>query len=165
MVSQVATSLRDALAQKMQELEEGIRGVDEDAAGRRPAAGEWCVKEVLSHLCKDEGESLVHNLRRLADEDTPLIGFASGLPFYTAKRQGMRVAELLAVVRGQYDEMASFVGGLSDEQLGRKGRVPILRDTPIGEYPTLAQFAGAMINLHLNDHINQIRDARQQAGG
>jgi len=142
-----------------------VKRVGEEAAGRRPGEAEWCVKEVLSHLCGDEGVGVVSNFRRFIDEDTPLIGIVTGLPYYTPKRQAMTSEQLLAAVRGEYDEIAQFLGGLSDEQLARTARVPFLKETPLGEYPTLALFAGVIVNFHLNDHINQIRTAAQRVGG
>ena len=119
---------------------------------------------MLSHLCGDEGDSVVAMLRRFLDEDTPLIGIVAGLPYYTPQRQGMAVSELLSVVRERYRAMAGFLAGLTDEQMGRKARVPLLKETPLGEYPTLALWAGALINFHLPDHTNQIRTARAEIG-
>ena len=161
MVSAAATSLRDALRAKIQEIEEAAAGIGEEAAARRPSEGEWCVKEVLSHLCGDEGVGFPAGLSRFVEEDTPLIGVVAGLPYYTPKRQGMTVGDLLSAVRSQYQEMAGFLAGLTDQELARKGRVPLLKDTPIGEYPTLGQWAGAIINFHLMDHVNQIRTCRK----
>ena len=161
MVSAAATSLRGALEEKMKELGEALEGMNEEDAARRPADGEWCCKEMLSHLMGDEGESFVTGLRRFVDEDTPLIGVVAGLPYYTPARQAMSLSELRAGVWRQYEEVADFIGGLSDEQLGRKGRVPLLKETPIGEQPTLGQWAGAIINFHLMDHVNQIRNSRK----
>ena len=161
MVSAAAVSLRDALNQKLSELEEAVAGVSDAEAGQRPSEGEWCVKEVLSHLSGEEGESAVSRLRQFVEEDMPLIGVVRGLPYYTPRRQAMSVGDLLAAVRSQYTEMAEFLAGLSDEQLQRKGRVPILKDTPLGEEVTLAQFAGAIINFHATDHVGQLRKSRQ----
>lgn len=165
MVSTAATSLRDSLGQKMRELEEAVADVSEEVAARRPGDAEWCVKEVLSHLCGDEGQGFSVNFSRFIEEDTPLIGIVTGLPYYTPKRQAMTSDKLLSTVREQYGEIAQLLGGLSDEQLARKGRVPFLKETPLGEYPTLAQFAGAIISFHLTDHINQIRTAAQRVAG
>ena len=162
MVSQAAMSLRDALGQKLQELGEVLDGMDETKAGQRMAEGEWCCKEVLSHITGDEGESYVAGFRRFLDEDSPLIGVVVGLPYYTPARQAMSLTELRAGVWKQYQDVADFLGSLSDEQFARKARVPLLKETPIGEYPTLAQWAGALINVHLVDHINQLRSTRQQ---
>src|SRR3972149_5511815 len=142
MVSVAATSLRDALDQKMRELGETLEGMTEEDAARRPADGEWSCKEMLSHLMGDEGESFVTGLRRFVNEDTPLIGVVAGLPYYTPTRQAMSLSELRAGVWRQYQEVADFIGSLNDEQLGRKGRGPLLQETPTGEQPTLAQWAG-----------------------
>ena len=164
MVSVAATSLRDALEQKMKELGETLEGMDEGNAARRPADGAWCCKEMLSHLMGDEGESFVTGLHRFLDEDTPLIGVVAGLPYYSPARQAMSLSEMRAGVWRQYEEVADFIGGLSDEQLARKGRVPLLKETPIGEQPTLGQWAGAIINFHLTDHIGQMGKVREALG-
>lgn len=165
MVSQTGASLRSALEGKLHELGEALEGLDEASAAHRPADGEWCCKEVLSHLMGDEGADLTAGFRRFVDEDTPLIGIVTGLPYYTPARQAMPLTELRKGVWEQYDRLAEFLGGLEPEQLERQARVPLLKDTPIGEYPTLAQFTTTLLNFHLADHINQIRTARQRAGG
>jgi len=164
MVSVAATSLRAALAQKMKELGAALEGMSEEDAARRPADGEWCCKEMLSHLMGDEGESFVAGLRRFVDEDSPLIGVVAGLPYFSPARQAMSLSEMRAGVWRQYEEVADFISGLSDEQLARKARVPLLKDTPIGEYPTLGQWAGAIINFHLTDHIGQMGKVREALG-
>ena len=148
----------------MKELGEALEGMNEEDAARRPADGEWCCKEMLAHLMGDEGESFVAGLRRFVDEDTPLIGVVAGLPYYSPTRQAMSLSEMRAGVWRQYEEVADFISGLSDEQLGRKGRVPLLKETPIGEHPTLGQWAGAIINFHLTDHIGQMGKVREARG-
>ena len=165
MVSVTAASLRDKVEQRLSELDEALAGMDEGKASERSAEGEWCCKEVLSHLMGDEGESYVAGLRRFIDEDTPLIGVMVGLPYYTPARQAISLAEMRAGVRRQYQEVADFLADLSDEQLSRKAQIPLLKDTPIGEYATLAQWVGALLNLHLPNHINQVRNARQALTG
>ncbi|TMB66215.1 MAG: hypothetical protein E6J43_10690 [Chloroflexi bacterium] len=56
-----------------------------------------------------------------------------------------------------YGGMGAFLSGLSEEQLSRKAQVPLLKETPLGEYPTLGQLAGALINFQ-NDHVQQLRN-------
>src|SRR3972149_10997735 len=133
MVSVAATSLRDALDQKMRELGETLEGMTEEDAARRPADGEWSCKEMLSHLMGDEGESFVTGLRRFVNEDTPLIGVVAGPPYYTPARQAMSLSELRAGGWRQHQEGGGFIGSLSNEQPAHKGRVPLLKETPIGE--------------------------------
>ncbi len=152
-----AVPLQQQLDAKVNEIKQVVGAVGEEKGARRPADGEWCVKEILSHLCGDDGHNFMDWYTRFIDEDRPLIGIVSGLPYYTPARQSMTVSDLLSQVESQYQQVAQFLGGLSDEQLNRKGRVPLLKDTPLGEYPTLALFAGGLINFHLNDHINQLR--------
>jgi hypothetical protein len=158
------TSLRDQIDQKMQELKDATGGWNEDKAEQALTVGGWSVKESLSHLCGPEGEKYVTRFRRFVDEDTPLLEFQAGNTEYGDNRQGMTVAQLLADVVVEHEELAGFVAGLSEEQLARKGHVPLLKDSPLGEYPTLAQLVGGLVNFHLTDHINQIRSARQQIG-
>src|SRR3990167_10979029 len=121
----------------MSELGDALEGMTEEDAARRPADGEWSCKEMLSHLMGDEGESFVTGLRRFVDEDAPLIGVVAGLPYFTPARQAMSLSELRAGVWRQYEEVADFIGSLSDEQLARKGRVPLLKETPLREQPPL----------------------------
>ncbi len=163
MVSEAGTSLREALGQKMEELSEALEGLDEEKAGQRVADAEWCCKEILSHLMGDEGEDILAPFRQIMEEDTPLIGIVTGLPYYTPDRQTMSLAEMRGAVASRFRELAEFLAGLEDTELARKARVPLFKDTPFGEYATMAQFAGAL-NFHLTDHINQIRNARQQVG-
>src|SRR3989304_6624512 len=136
----------------MKELGETLEGMDEEDAARRPADGEWCCKEMLSHLMGDEGESFVTGLRRFVDEDTPLIGVVAGLPYYTPARQAMSLSELRTGGWRQYQEVADFIGSLNDEQLARKGRGPVLKGTPPGGQAPLGEMAGALINFHLPAH-------------
>ena len=56
-----------------------------------------------------------------------------------------------------YAAIGAFFAGLNDDQLARKAHIPFLKETPLGEYPTLGQWAGAVINFHLADHVSQLR--------
>jgi hypothetical protein len=162
MVSTAATSLQDTYATKVRELDEALAGFSSETAGRRPADGEWCVKEALSHLCGEADALTMYGFRRFIEEDEPLIGIVTGLPYYSPERQAMSFEGLASKVRAQYGEIASYLGSLSQEQLERKARVPLLKDTPFGEHVTLAQWAQAAAGFHLMDHINQIRAARDR---
>ena len=164
MVSQAATSLGEGLEGKLRELGEALDGIGEEQAAQRPADAEWSCKEVLSHLMGDEGEREVDRLQRFLDEENPLIGVVVGLPYYTPERQAMSLPELRAGVWKRYEEMAAFVSGLSDEQLERGARIPLLKQTPIGEQATLAQWVGVITSFHLPAHIEQVKAARNALG-
>ena len=160
MVSAAAISLQDTYATKLRELDDALAGFSDETAGRRPADGEWCVKEALSHLCGEADALKMYGFRRFVEEDEPLIGIVTGLPYYSPERQGMSFEDLASKVRAQYGEIATYLASLSQEQLERKARVPLLKDTPFGENVTLAQWAQAAAQFHVTDHINQIRATR-----
>lgn len=153
-----ATSLQEQMAHKVSELKDAVAGISDESAAVRPSPDSWCAKEILSHLCGDEGEGFTYGLQRFLDEDTPLIGVVAGLPYYTPRRQQMSVGDLIDQVEAQYGRMALFLGALNDAQLSRKARIPLLKDSPLGEEVTLGQWAGAIINFHLVDHVNQLRN-------
>ena len=155
-----AASLKDQIQQKLGEIKEIAGGLDEAKASRAPAAGEWCAKEVLSHLCGEETKGFWYNMQRFVREDTPEYDVQRGISHFEP-RKDMPVSQLLAKVDSEYSGIGDWLAGLSDEQLARKAHVPLLKETPFGEYPTLAQWATAMINYHLNDHINQLRALAQ----
>jgi len=46
--------------------------------------------------------------------------------------------------------------------LNRKAHIPFLKETPLGEYPTLGQWAIGVIQFHLNDHIQQLKNLSSQ---
>src|SRR6266545_862954 len=145
-------SLQQQLDQKIEEIRQTVSGISDETASRRPAEGEWCVKEVLSHLSGGDGDDFAL-LKQVIREDTPVVEFEIGASHYEG-RQNMSVAELTSKVTSAYNEMGHFLSGLSEEQLNRQARAPQLKETPMTEYPTLGQLAAAVINFHLNDHIN-----------
>ena len=154
-----ATSLKEQLAQKVREVTEIASGLSEEQAAKAPAEGEWSAKQVLSHLCGDDEALSMYEFQRFLDEDTPPLGIAPGR--YGDVRKDASVSELVTKIETDYSAIGTFIAGLSDEQLGRKAHVPFLKETPLGEYPTLGQWVGAVINYHLPDHINQLRTAAQ----
>jgi len=163
--STAGPALCDALDAKIRELGDAVDGVSEADANRRPGDAVWCVKEVLSHLLDDEhGGGFSGGLHRFVDEDTPLLGILTGLPYYSPARERKTVGELLSDVRKEYDAMGTFVSARTGEELARTARIPFLKDTPIGEYPTLAQWVSALTNVHIPDHISQICAVREQIG-
>ena len=154
-------TLKQQIDQKVQEIKQAVSGLSEEQASKPAAQGEWSAKEVLSHLSGDGSTDAVSLLDRVIKQDTPEIDIHPGQSYYEG-RESIPLKELAVRVESTYGEMGKFLSGLSEEQLNRKAQVPLLKETPIGEYPTLGQLAGALINFHLNDHVNQLRNLSQQ---
>ena len=155
-----AQSLQDQVTEKVNEIKGLVSELSDDEAANNPVEGEWCVKEVLSHLIGAELGSAKAGLKRFLDEDTPQIDVNPGISYFEV-RNSLSTAELLSTFEAEYGKLGEFLGGLSEEQLNRKANVPLMKESPIGEYPTLSQWAGALLNFHVNEHVGQIRNLCQ----
>jgi hypothetical protein len=151
-------TLSQQLSAKVKEVTEAVSGLSEEQAAKPKGEGEWSAKQVLSHLCGNDDALSMYEFNRFLTEETPDLGIAPGS--YADIRKDAPVSELVSKIESDYKQIGSFFAGLNDEQLGRKAHVPFLKETPLGEYPTLGQWAGAIINFHLADHVNQLRALR-----
>ena len=149
--------LSQLVREKSQEFRKLCAGLDEEAASRAPA-GRWSPKQIVSHLCGPEGIGMLPMLRAFVEQETPRLDLDPENPFYSEKRAKMTLAELIAEYDGEYSRIAEFVAGLSEQQLNRKAHVPLVKDTPIGEYPTLAVWVQAIVEYHLAFHIDHMRE-------
>lgn len=163
MATETGKRLAEGTRQKIANLKEVCAGVDEETASRAPA-GRWSPKEILSHLLGPEGAGHLALLQEFLEEDTPLLAVEAENPFYSAGRQRATFRELLAEVEGVYGRIAAFAEGLSPEQLGRKAHVPALKDSPLGEYPTLESWIGGFLDYHLQFHTNHLREILGELG-
>ncbi len=148
-------SLQQQLDQKVQEVKQAVSGLSEEKAAKAPAEGEWCAKQVLSHLCGDDDALSMYEFKRFLAEDTPDLGIVPGR--YGDLRKDAPISELVSKIDSDYAAIGNFFAGLNEEQLNRKAHIPFLKETPLGEYPTLGQWAVGIIQFHLNDHIQQLR--------
>lgn len=153
----IAASLKDQLDANVQELEQTLSGITEEKASKAPAQGEWCVKEVLSHLTGSDSQTFYQGLQRFLAEDNPDLGVTPGDSYLTRNRESLTVDQLIAGVTSQYRDVSGWIAGLTDEQLARKAHMPAFKETPIGEYPTLQLWIGAIINFHFTAHLQQLR--------
>jgi hypothetical protein len=155
----MATSRGNKLAhdirQKMAALKQVCLGVDENLASRAPK-DRWSPKQIISHLCGPEGVGLLPVLSAFVDSDTPLIDLDTENPFFTEGRARMSFAELVAECERNYERVACFAAELTAEQIERKAHIPKLKDSPLGEYPTLGQMISGLGEYHVQFHIDHL---------
>lgn len=167
MESNMSTSTGIELSQNIrrniEELKHVCEGVDEVTASRSPE-GRWSPKEILSHLWGPEGSGHLSILEAFLDRDAPTIDIQTENPFLSQERSRMRFAQILAEVEKEYDRISRFAAGLSGKELDRKGRFPMLKDSPYGEFVTLESWIGLLggfSDSHLQFHINHMREVLQ----
>jgi hypothetical protein len=157
----MATSRGNQLAQIIREKAAGLKqvcqGVDEGLAARAPA-DRWSPKQILSHLCGPEGVGHLPILRAFVDSDTPMIDLDTENPFFTETRARMSFSELVAECEVNYQRIADFTAELTDEQLARTAHIPKLKDSPLGEYPTLDGMIYGLGEYHVQFHIDHLRE-------
>jgi len=151
------TSLKGLFKQRANEIEEITAGITEEQANRRPAEGEWCARDVLSHLLGSEELSFEDGVRLFLKNDAAL-DITPGDPYASNKREKMTSQELSAGVVKQVRGIAQFVGGLTPEQLQETAHIAFLKEYGVTDHPTLEMWAGMMANMHLPQHVGQLRE-------
>jgi hypothetical protein len=163
MPTEEAARLVKMIQEKIGELKNVCNGIDEDTAARAPE-GRWSPKQILSHLCGPEGLGFMASLRAFLDQDTPRLDIEPENPFYTGKRAKMTMAQLLAELDGEYGRIAELTAGLTDDQLARKAHIPLVKETPMGEFPTLAMWIQAIAEYHVGFHVDHMREILKALG-
>ena len=149
--------LAQEIRQKVAALKQVCQGVDENLASRAPTDG-WSPKQILSHLCGPEDVGHLPILRAFVDSDTPMIDLDTDNPFFTENRARMSFSELVAECEMNYQRVANFAAELTEEQLARKAHIPKLKDSPLGEYPTLDGMTYGLGGYHVEDHTDHLRE-------
>ena len=157
MTTSRGNQLAQEIRQKVADLKRVCQGVDENLASRAPT-DRWSPKQILSHLCGPEGVGHLPILRAFVDSDTPRIDLDSENPFFTENRARMSFGELVAECETNYQRVANFAAELTDEQLARKAYIPKLKDSPLGEYPTLDGMIYGLGQYHVQFHIDHLRE-------
>lgn len=133
---------------------------DAEAESHRPG-GEWSTKETLAHLLGDPDGGWLDELRRFLEEESPRLRIDPDETDAMLQQRDRPLAVLSAALDTQYQAIADLLDDLSPAQLAREATSPVLRDSPLGERRSLAQWADHLVDDHLETHIAQIRTARQ----
>ena len=160
MATSEGIELAQGIRTKVEEVKKLCEGLDDNKASQAPP-GRWSPKEILSHLLGPEGISNMTIFQAFLDQDIPKLDIEAENPFFSEKRAKMTLAEYLTQFESEYGQLADFVAGLSEEQLNRKAHIPLLKDTEIGEYPTLGMWANAIGEYHLGFHIDHLKEVLQ----
>ncbi|MGO9951110.1 MAG: DinB family protein [Dissulfurispiraceae bacterium] len=152
-----AARLVKLIQKKIGKFKDACKGIDEDMASSAPE-GSWTPKQIVSHVCGPEGEGYMASIRAFLEQDTPRLDIEAWDPFYTEKRSRMTMAQLLAELDGEYGRISDLTARLTDDQLARKAHVPLLKNTPMGEYPTLAIWIQAIVKDHIDFHIAHMQE-------
>ena len=157
MATSRGNQLAQVIRQKAEALKQVCQGVDENLASRAPT-DRWSPKQILSHLCGPEGVGHLPILRAFVDSDIPMIDLDTENPFFTENRARMSFSELVAECGMNYQRVADFAAKLTEEQLARKAHIPKLKDSPLGEYPTLDGMIYGLGEYHVQFHIDHLRE-------
>ncbi len=166
MANSTGNELAGTIHRSIDELKEACIGLDESTASRAPE-GRWSPKEILSHLCGPEKSGHLPNLQVFLDQDVPRIDIEPGNSFFSEERARMTFTQLCSEVEKEYNRISRFAEGLSAEQLDRKAHIPLLKDTPFGEYLTLETWIGLLCGFkesHLQSHISHMREVLEGLG-
>ncbi|MHB8108526.1 MAG: maleylpyruvate isomerase [Syntrophorhabdaceae bacterium] len=157
MSKQTGQQLADMLSARIDDFVNACEDIDESMATRAPKE-RWSPKQIVSHILGPEGPGITHDLKKFIDQDMPSIELEAENPFFFERRARMNFSELLTQFENDYGEIVIFVRPLTPEQLDRKARVPLLRDTDLGEYPTLEDMVAGLLNYHLKFHTDHMRE-------
>jgi hypothetical protein len=163
MTTSEGAQLAQIIRQKVDEFKQVCQDIDESRAGRAPA-GRWSPKQIVSHLCGPEGTGFMPTVRAILEQNTPLLDFEIENPFFTGKRTSMTLAELLSEFEEEYGRLAEVAEGLTLEQLERQAHTPVLKETPMGEYPTLAGWISMLSEGHVGFHIEHMEEVLKEMG-
>lgn len=149
--------LAQAVRKSKDEFKKLCEGIDEETASRAPE-GRWSPKQIVSHLSGPDGSGNIATIKTILAEDTPRLDIVAEDPFWSKRRSTLSFTELVKEFDGEYVEIAAAVENLSTGELARKAHIPLLKETPLGEYPTLEQWVLAIVNYHVGMHIGHMRE-------
>jgi len=155
--------LAQTIRSKTEEMKKVCEAMTEETASEAPQ-GRWSPKQIISHISGPDGIGLMPAITLILEQDTPRVDLVAENPFFTDRRSRMSMTDLLSEFEQEYHRIADFLANASEDQLRRKAHIPLFKDTPLGEYPTLATFIGALGEWHMEFHLNHLKEVLQALG-
>jgi hypothetical protein len=163
MPTREGTRLAQNIRQKIGEIKRLCENLDEQTASRGPS-DRWSPKQIISHISGPDGIGLMPAITLILEQDIPRVDLVAEDPFFTDRRSRMSMTDLLSEFEQEYRRIADFLANASEDQLRRKAHIPLFKDTPLSEYPTLATFIGALGEWHMEFHLNHLKEILQALG-
>ena len=155
--------LAQIIRAKTEEMKKVCEAMTEETASEAPQ-GRWSPKQIISHISGPDGIGLMPAITLILEQDIPRVDLVAEDPFFTDRRSRMSMTDLLSEFEQEYHRIADFLANASEDQLRRKAHIPLFKDTPLGEYPTLAAFIGALGEWHMEFHLNHMKEVLQALG-
>jgi len=156
MATQTGAQLAETIRAALEDMRTVCAGVDEDTASRAPA-GRWSPKEILSHLLGPEAGGHRPLFEAFTARDAASIDIVPGQTYFTEQRRALSFAQLVQLLEREYEGIAAYALSLDEEQFARTAHIPLFKQSPLTEYPTLAAIIGALGTHHLRTHTDHLR--------
>jgi hypothetical protein len=143
-LAEIAQLLRST----MTTLNAEVAALSTGALAWHPAAGEWCVKEVLGHLIETERRGFAGRIRIiLARQDPQLEGWDQNAVVAARRDCERDVSALLGELATMRQDSVRLVKGLRDADLARGGHHPVVGDLRVGD----------LLNEWIHHDLNHVR--------
>jgi len=164
MAGRLVSEINAKSAAALTRLARQLDGMDPylDSASAR---GEWTTREVLAHLLGDPGWDPLAALKTFAHRDLPTIDVTVGTVVMTAERRTMTAKQFVDAIERRRQKIVAYLDALPEGELtGRKARIPFFKQFMGTEEIPLHVYAGALLDLHWNDHAGQLAKIRTANG-
>jgi len=164
MAGRLVSDINAKSAAALTRLARQLDGIDPHI-DRASAPGEWTTREILAHLLGDPGWDPLASLKTFAHRDLPTIDVAVGAVVMTAERRTMTAKQFVDAIERRRQKIVAYLDALPEGELtGRKARIPVFKQFMGTEEIPLHVYAGALLDLHWNDHAGQLAKIRTANG-
>jgi uncharacterized damage-inducible protein DinB len=127
-----------------------LRSISEEKSCYRYAENKWSIKQIVGHMADHERIMLYRALRFSRNDKTQLHGYDQDLFVNNSRFDELSFDELITDFENVRTASNSFIGSLSEAQLGRKG-------TAYKHELTVEDFLKATIGHELH-HVAVLKD-------